>query len=217
MLIPVNHGFDEQVRALAHLAAAGGAQPVLLGRFLPDVPAIRIDGDQQAGGALAAEHLLGLGHRRIAVMGGDHADPHSIARLAGFTAACATRGVIPESWGDADYSTAGGHRLASARLHAGSRPTAIFCCNDRMALGTLLALREAGLSVPQTSLVGFDDDEECTSVTPGITSIRFDSAGVGARVAALLDPTSAPRSEHVVLPARLIARGSSAPVVLENP
>ena len=213
VLLPVNHGFDARVRALADLAVASGSQPILLGRFLPDVTAIQVDGDQEAGGSLAAQHLLDLGHRRIAMMEGDAADAHSRARIAGFSAACAARGITAENWGAGGFSTAGGHRLATSRLASGRTPTGIFCCNDRMALGTLLALRESGRAVPgEVSLVGFDDQDECTAVAPGLTSVRFDAAGIGARIAGLLDPGAAPRAERISLPARLIARGSSAPV-----
>lgn len=214
VLLPVNHGHDERIRELALLAAASGAQPVLLGRFLDAVPALQIDGDQHAGGALAAEHLLALGHRRIALIGGSATDPHSQARLSGFTAACTAQGVTPEPWGDGGYSTAGGQRLAATRLASGARPSAVFCCNDRMALGVLLALRATGLDVPgQVSLVGFDDQEECTAVAPGLTSVRFDASGVGARLATLLVGRRSTLAERITMPARLVARGSSGPAI----
>jgi DNA-binding LacI/PurR family transcriptional regulator len=80
-----------------------------------------------------------------------------------------------------------------------------------MALGALLALREAGLAVPHDiSLVGFDDQAEFADVAPGFTTVRLVADGAGQRLAALLDPATTPSSEHLILPARLVARGSTA-------
>jgi LacI family transcriptional regulator len=208
VVVPVNHGFDQAASALVAAAVAGGVQPVVLGRILPGVTAIQVDGDQDGGGRLAAEHLIGLGHRRIALVGGITGDPHSEARLASFTAAA--RKTKVERWGDGGFTVAGAHRLVAGRLAGGARPTAIFCASDRMALGALLALREAGLSVPgDVSLVGFDDQAEFANVAPGLTTIRLDADGAGQRLAALLDPATTPSSEHLVLPARLVTRGSA--------
>lgn len=212
VVVPVNHGFDTAATALVRAAVAGGVQPVVLGRIIPDVTAIQVDGDQEGGGRLAAEHLVALGHRRIAVVGGIAGDPHSEARLAGFAAAAKKAKV--EAWGDGGFTVAGAHRLVAQRLASvgkGARPTAIFCASDRMALGALLALREAGLRVPDdVSLVGFDDQAEFADVAPGFTTVRLVADGAGQRLAALLDPATAPSSEHLVLPARLVARGSTA-------
>lgn len=209
VVVPVNHGFDQAAAALITAAVAGGVQPVVLGRILPGVTAIQIDGDQAGGGRLAAEHLIALGHRRIALVGGIAGDPHSEGRLAGFTAA--TRKAKIERWGDGGFTVAGAHRLVTERLEKNMRPTAIFCASDRMALGALLALREAGLSVPgDVSLVGFDDQAEFANVAPGLTTVRLDAEGAGQRLAALLDPATTPSSEHLILPARLVVRGSTA-------
>lgn len=213
LVVPVNYGFDAEVARLAAAAAAAGVQPVVLGRCLADLDAIQVDGDQQSGGRLAGEHLLALGHRRIAVVGGHPDDPHTRARLDGFAAACAAQGVVPEAWGDGGFRSDLAHRLVAARLAAGARPSAIFCCNDRMAVGALLALREAGLPVPQRiSLVGFDDQEEYATIPPGLTTVRFDAEGVGSRLAALLTPGARPQHHAILLPARLVIRSSSTAV-----
>jgi LacI family transcriptional regulator len=215
VLLPVNLGFDERVAAIARAAAARGVQPVILGRHLDGVPAIQVDGDQHGGGRLLAEHLIGLGHRRIAVIGGAAGDPHSDARQAGFAAVCAEHGIaLPAShaWGEGGYQAAGAHRLVASRLAAGPRPTAIVCCNDRMALGALLALREVGLRVPEdVSLVGFDDQQEFSEVAPGLTTVRLDTGGLGARLADLLVPAAGLRDERISVPTRLVIRGSTAP------
>lgn len=214
VLLPVNLGFDEVIARLSQSAAARGVQPVILGRHGDALGGIQLDGDQAAGGRLAANHLLDLGHCRIALLGGAAGDPHSDARLDGFQAACAKRGVdLPAScrWGDGGYEADGAYRLAAARLAAGARPSAIFCCNDRMAIGVLMALREAGLRVPDdVSLVGFDDQASFSSIAPGLTTVRIDAAGIGSRVASLLAAGGPVRQERITIPARLVARGSTA-------
>ncbi len=211
LVVPVNLGADEAAARLVAAAAHGGVQPVVLGRFMSGLTAIQVDADQHAGGRLAAEHLLALGHRRLAVVAGVAGDQHSEARSAGFLEACHEHSVTAEAWGHGGFTIAGGHRLVGERLSGGARPHALFCCSDRMALGALLALREAGVAVPrQLSLMGFDDQGEFVTVEPGITSIRLVAEGVGMRLAALLDPSTPPRAERLILPPRLVVRGSTA-------
>ena len=211
LVVPVNLGYDGAATKLVIAATAGGVQAVVLGRFMPALTAIQVDADQYAGGRLAAEHLLSLGHRHLALVAGVAGDPHSEARCAGFLAACSSKGVEVEQWGPGGYTVAGGHRLVAERLRSGMQPQALFCCSDRMALGALLALREAGIAVPEAvSLMGFDDQGEFVDVMPGITSIRLVAEGVGTRLAALLDPATPPRAERLILPPRLMVRGSTA-------
>lgn len=215
-VIPVNLGQDATVRALAAAAAAGGTQPVILGRHAADFPGLQVDGDQAGGAGAAAEHLLALGHRRIALVAGVTGDPHSDARIAGFTATCTAQRceLTPgDTWGEGGYEAADAHRLVASRLAGGARPTAIFCCNDRMALGALLALRESGLRVPEdVSLVGFDDQTTFCAVAPGITTVRIDAGGIGPRLAARMAAGGAVQTERITIPARLVVRGSTAQV-----
>ncbi len=210
VVIPVNHGFDAQAKKLAQAAAKAGVQPVMLGRMFDGLTAIQIDGDQHGGGRLAAEFLLGQGHRHIALVAGIAGDPHSEARIAGFLST-AQRSSKIERWGEGNFTVADAHRLVAAQLAKGARPTAIFCVSDRMALGALLALREAGLAVPRdVSLVGFDDQAEFANVSPGLSTIRLVADGIGAQLATLLEPATAPSSERLLLTARLMVRGSTS-------
>jgi DNA-binding LacI/PurR family transcriptional regulator len=204
VVIPVNHGFDAQA------AAKAGVQPVMLGRMIDGLTAIQVDGDQHGGGRLAAEFLLGQGHRHVALVAGIAGDPHSEARIAGFLST-AQRSSKIERWGEGNFTVADAHRLVAAQLAKGSRPTAIFCVSDRMALGALLALREAGLAVPRdVSLVGFDDQAEFANVSPGLSTIRLVADGIGERLATLLEPATTPSSERLLLTARLMVRGSTS-------
>lgn len=211
VVIPVNRGFDAAATTLIAAAASGGVQPVVLGRLLPAVTAIQIDGDQHAGGRLAAEHLLALGHRQCAIVSGNEDDPHSAARSAGFTEVFAKRRLRVEQWGSGGFTIAGGQRVVAGRIAQGTKPTAIFCCNDRMALGALLALRAAKLKVPtDVSLIGFDDQSEFVDVAPGLTTIRLVADGVGRRLATLLATARQPMAQHIILPAQLVVRGSTS-------
>ena len=210
VVIPVNHGYDAQAKKIAQAATKAGVQPVLLGRIIDGLTAIQVDGDQHGGGRLAAEFLLGQGHRHLALVAGISGDPHSEARIAGFLST-AQRSSTIERWGAGNFTVSDAHRLVAAQLAKGSRPTAIFCVSDRMALGALLALREAGLAVPRdVSLVGFDDQAEFANVSPGLSTHRRVADGLGAKLATLLEPATTPSSERLLLSARLMVRGSTA-------
>jgi LacI family transcriptional regulator len=176
--------------------------------------------DAPAAGRLAAEHLLALGHRRVGVLG-----PASDAwgfrmRERGFLQALRAAGVSVDSeWlRRAPATVAGGQAAMQALLGAagsdGSRPTAVFCLSDLMALGALKACAEAGVAVPgQLSVVGCDDIETARLVTPALTTVAVPARELGARAARMLIRLL--RGETVPpakpLPVRLVVRGSTAP------
>src|SRR5690606_14381773 len=127
------------------------------------------------GGLLATRHLLALGHRRIAVVGGPPDMMCSRARLSGFRAAMeeARAPVCEELIVAGDFEHASGVALGRALLDRPDRPTAIFACNDMMALGVYEAARLVGLSVPDDlSVVGYDDIPVAEWVGPPLTTIR---------------------------------------------
>jgi LacI family transcriptional regulator len=136
--------------------------------------------DNLGGARAAVEHLLRQGHRRIAFVG----DPPSLytagERLAGYRAAFAAAGVVPD---DALIS-AGSHDAASAEravrdllaLPANQRPTALFTANNRNTVGALRALRNAPAPI---ALVGFDDFELADMLAVPITVVRHDAAAMG--------------------------------------
>jgi DNA-binding LacI/PurR family transcriptional regulator len=162
-------------------------------------------------GRLAAEHLLALGHRRLALVSYTH---H--LRSTGFQAVLAEHGLAldPEcvQWGNSDLESgkAAGHRL----LTLPQRPTAIFATNDMMALGIMSAAWELDLRIPQDlSLVGHDDIHLAAYSTPPLTSIRID---MPAMLSAALDLLLDAIAGHQVtipspFPANLIVRSSSGP------
>jgi len=169
-----------------------------------------------AGAKAATEHLLALGHRRIAAITGPHGWVASVHRLDGFQTALAGAGVLadPRLIAKGNFTSESGHAAATALLDLDEPPTAIFAFNDEMAVGTIRAAAERGLRVPEDlSIVGFDDVEKAELVTPALTTVRQPLAEMGRLAVSLLtrllerQPIEAMRVE---LATKLIVRDSTA-------
>lgn len=167
--------------------------------------------DDKGGAREAIDHLVALGHRRIAHVAGPQTTTTGRERLLGAKAALRrhrlTGAIVEaEAWSELE-----GYR-AARRLLLDHPPTAIFAANDLIAFGVLRAARETGMDVPgDLALVGFNDVAEAALVD--LTSIHVPHHEMGARSAELLiaraegRPIAAP---HVLLPTSLVVRGSSA-------
>jgi PAS domain S-box-containing protein len=157
---------------------------------LADAPAVLLDcaavdgrissvvPDEFGGGYAAVEHLLAAGHTRIGYLQPAGTTPAIDGRLAAFRRAFEDHGVNFDSSLLATAETsdpAGGEETAATLLRRSRRPTALFCFNDRMALGAYRAARSAGLSIPaQLSIVGFDDVDFFTALLdPPLTTVRL--------------------------------------------
>jgi len=133
-----------------------------------------------------AEHLLGLGHRRFAYLGGPKGSLDSRDRLAGLVEGLRSKGIAinPENVRfAARYDSESGARYAAEWLARGRgrAPTAVFCGNDSLALGFMGALQRAGVEVPrEVSIVGFDDVPEAGLHWPGLTTVRQALRQLGA-------------------------------------
>jgi DNA-binding LacI/PurR family transcriptional regulator len=186
----------------------------------PSVAAIpRVIGDDLAGGALAARHLLSLGHRRIAFIGDALEDPFGFTssrdREVGLRDELATAGInVPSEWvGHGAHGRYEARALARRILSSERPPTAIFAASDTQALGVVAAARELGLHVPEDlSVIGYDDIEAADYV--GLTTVRqqlFESGRRGAEI--LLDEINRPSSEPSVvrLEPELVVRATTAP------
>ncbi|WP_173634656.1 LacI family DNA-binding transcriptional regulator [Paramixta manurensis] len=136
--------------------------------------------DAAHGARLGVEHLVALGHRRIALLNGP---AHSVAatqRFAAWQAALAHHQLQPHAVLTGDWSAASGYQAALTLL-PNKLPEAMLIANDQMALGVLRALHQYGVSIPQTvSLVGYDDTEESAWYQPPLTTIRQDLRHLGA-------------------------------------
>lgn len=168
------------------------------------------------GACQAAEHLLGLGHRRIAFVEGQAGTPSSLKRLAGFRSAFKQASLLlePDLIVPGDYTQAGGRRAMTALLDRPDPPTAVFCANDLSALGALEVAQLRGYQVPQDiSIVGFDDIDEAALASPPLTTISQPPRLVGSVIA----ETLIERLKGRVEPSRrsvngsLIIRQSTAP------
>jgi LacI family transcriptional regulator len=170
-----------------------------------------------AGARAATDHLLSLGHRRIALVTGDRGWVASEERLIGYQTALAAAGVLPtpELVVDGDFLMESGYAAANTLLDLAEPPTAIFASNDNMAVGVLHAARARGLRVPDDlSLVGFDDSAQATIVTPLLTTVRQPLEELGRTAVSLLTrllDRQRVEALRVELATKLVVRDSTAP------
>jgi len=173
--------------------------------------------DNHAAMASMAEYVLGLGHRRIAMLAGIAADnDRVIDRIAGARAALNRAGLdfVPGGLVEARYDVAEA-RLAMKRLLAlRPRPTAVLCVNDVLALGALFEARAEGVAVPaELSITGFDDFDFARNVEPPLTTLRVPTAEMGRGAAEqLLQRLMGQSPPHArLVPTMIIPRGTTGP------
>lgn len=196
------------------LRAAARALPVVVtGRALKAPNLVALDFDNRQGAREATDHLIALGHRRIAFIGGDPEHPDAVDRQRGYQAALEAAGLRadPAIAVNGDF-TEGSGLDAFERLLAGrSRFTAIVAANDQMAFGAALALHRHGLRIPEdVSLVGFDDLAGATYMVPPLTTVHYPIAEIGAIAARALLALLAGETARAEVPApRLMVREST--------
>ncbi|MFD6139236.1 LacI family DNA-binding transcriptional regulator [Promicromonospora sp. NPDC060271] len=168
------------------------------------------------GGMQATQHLLDLGHRRIAFAGGLPISMASRERLQGYLSAMSSAGIPADQSMvlEQGFTFVAGLEMTASFLAEASPPTAIFAGCDASALGVLEAARREGLRVPQDlSVVGFDDTYQAISTAPPLTTVRQPIIDMG-RVAlrTLLQQARGERadSHHVQLSTQLVVRESTA-------
>lgn len=149
-----------------------------------EVPAVV--SDEVQGGRLATQTLLDHGHRRIGFLNVPPSTaPATTGRLSGYRAALTDAGIEPaeDLVAYAEPDQEGGYRAAQRILGAPHRPTALFCYNDRMAMGAYAAIGEAGLRVPDdVAVIGFDDQEVIAAhLRPPLTTIALPHYQMGHR------------------------------------
>jgi LacI family transcriptional regulator len=170
-----------------------------------------------AGGLSATEHLIALGHRRIAVLGGRPGALCARARVHGYRAALEAAGIAPDDrlvrYGDFEFELA--YRSTGELLDLDDPPTGVFATSDTQAFGVVEAARVRGLRVPQDlSVVGFDDLSISRWAAPPLTTVRQPMAAMGQvacqTLVRLADGESL-TSTRVELATELIVRESTAP------
>ena len=209
------------VHTAAHLdalAQAGLPLVVLDPLHLPHSDVNSVGSTNFAGGVAATQHLLSLGHRRVAYVGGPAIAACSQARMHGYRAAMeAEKAPVPRSYvrhGEFTYHT--GQLGAAALLDLAEPPTAVFAGNDEIGMGVIETARARGLRVPEDlSVVGFDDTLLALMASPPLTTIRQplrEMGGVALRTALRLANGDKIESHHIELATELVVRDSTAPV-----
>jgi LacI family transcriptional regulator len=199
----------------ATLAARLGLPAVLVNRRLPGAALPAVVSEDAAGMRLAVRHLVSLGHRQLAHLGGPRGVATAADRLRGFRDALREAGLAPAGVTAASAYTREAGREAVRALLASERFTALACANDLLAVGALDALREARLRVPRdVSLTGFNDMPLLDLLDPPLTTVRIQHAAMGEQAAGLL--LGALRGEAgaqraIRLPPALVLRASTAP------
>jgi LacI family transcriptional regulator len=155
---------------------------VLLNCYTQDHAFASVIPSEIAGGQAATRHLIEQGHRRIGTIIGEMWMDAASSRLEGYRRALATADIPfdPNLVVQGDWSTTGGYEATRSLLTLKHPPTAIFCQNDRTALGCYDALREAGLVVPgDVSVVGYDDEEISRHLRPKLTTCVLPHRAMG--------------------------------------
>lgn len=163
-------------------AVARGTPVVLVDADLPDLAVDSVTIDNVAVARAAVDHLLDFGHHDVAIVMGSSGPASDRARLEGYRQALTQRGLhVPHEYICSGADTFEGGRAATASvLEQWRRPTAFFATNNYMTMGTLVAIAEAGLKVPDdVSVVGIDDMEWYPIANPAITAVYESAAEMG--------------------------------------
>jgi LacI family transcriptional regulator len=187
---------------------------VLLNCYTADraFPAV-VPGDV-AGGHRATELLISAGHRRIAHITGEAWMEVSKDRNRGYRDALATADIPfdPALVREGNWQLSSGYEATLALMQLPHPPTAIFCSNDRMAMGSYEALKELGWKIPgDVSVIGFDDDEIASHLMPKLTTLKFPRHLMGAWAAErALSPGHSRQEPHRIMKieCELVERGS---------
>jgi LacI family transcriptional regulator len=173
--------------------------------------------DNSAGGTKATQHLIDCHHTRIAFIAGDIAHPSISERFQGYKMALEKNQipydpslvVIDEPYPAREF----GYHAAGKMLQRDNHPTAIFACNDAMAIGVLQYLKERKIKVPDDiSIIGFDDVEANLSMDPPLTTIRVPKVEMGIEAIKLMTEIlqqKQTRSRKILVPVDLIVRQST--------
>jgi DNA-binding LacI/PurR family transcriptional regulator len=207
---------NENIDALRRLHSIG-VPIVAIDRRIAGLPTDSVAVDNETASYGAVTHLIRLGHRRIAMVGGPHDAKTANERYLGYQRALREHrlDVVPELFCEGNFRESAGLIHTRELLALAEPPTAIFSVNNLTTIGVLKALREAGVSMPhQMSLVGFDDLPTAELLDPPLTVVQQPTYQMGAQAAELLvrrleEPTVA--VEKVLLVGTLIVRGSTAP------
>jgi LacI family transcriptional regulator len=203
-------------REVALPDAVGEVPTVLLDARSSDSTVPSVVPDEVAGGRTATEELIRHGHSRIGFLNNLDDIPATRGRLQGYKQALKAAGLTfdPRLVVAGRSDTEGGLQAAQKLLSATKRPTALFCFNDRMAMGAYHAAAELGLRIPQDlSVVGFDNQELIADgLRPGLTTVALPHYEMGAwaveALIARIEGREPDGAEHAALHCPLVVRKS---------
>ncbi|OGU33738.1 MAG: hypothetical protein A2068_12545 [Ignavibacteria bacterium GWB2_35_6b] len=178
-------------------------------------PVVLIDNIQ--GGLLAANHLISYGHKNIAFIGGDINHPSINERLTGYKKALESAGINPNkkyiSTSSPYPDRQNGYNSAKKIFENNKDVTAVFACNDAMAIGVMHYLKDNGYTIPNdVSVVGFDDVEADLMLDPPLTTIRVPKIELGAEALRLMInilKSKNSSAKKILVPVELIIRKST--------
>lgn len=196
------------------LLAEVGLPAVIIGPALGEAfwPAVGVD--DGPGISAVVDHLVGLGHSRIAHVGGPGVMVHGRSRREAWAAALETAGLTQGPFIEADFSAEAGAAATRQLLDLAEPPTAVVYANDLMAMAGLAVAVTRGVDVPgQLSIAGYDDTELAAHLQPPLTTVTSDVTGWGraaaTRLLELIDQREP--TEATLRPPQLVARGSTGP------
>lgn len=194
---------------------------VVLDRHIPEAQVDIVRCDSAQGAVLLTDHLLALGHRRIALLNGPAHISTSMDRVSGYHQVLSEAGLTGIVY-NGDFTQPSGYQMAQAALGLSPRPTALFAANNFIAIGAYHAIRDAEMHIPEDiSLVAFDDLPATFVLDPFLTAAAQPAYEMGRRAAELLlarlsgNGPSGP--QEIVLPTELIIRKSSGPAPVCSP
>lgn len=216
---------DRQVDAI--LFAAIGTREIRLPKQVHRVPTVMLNAfsrdhdlpavvpDESGGARAIADHVLALGHRRVAVLAGSRSAWATAVRVEAIRKAMRAAGVRldPSLVLYGNYRFDSGYALANKVVRRSPRPTALICGNDQMAAGAYLALARIGLRVPEdVTVVGYDDEQLAGLLDPPLTTVQLPFYELGRDGASrLLDSTGPLAPIEYEVPCPLVIRQSGAP------
>jgi DNA-binding LacI/PurR family transcriptional regulator len=220
-LIVIPSNFSD-LTAQAESYRRAGTGVVCIDRLPKNWSGDSVTADNKAGAYKATRHLIQVGHTKLGVITGPLHLTNAKERLEGFKCALkqAKLPLSPEWIQETTFDRRGGHAKTLILLRLIPRPTAIFAGNDMIALGALLAVREAGLRCPEDiSIMGFDDMDLCETTNPSLSSVSQSGYQLGTTAAQLLldrkEGDNSP-AKHIVLETLLKLRNSVAAPLQNN-
>lgn len=198
------------VNAELEAYAASGGRLVAIGHR--DLDCHSVLPDNVGAARVAAEHLIGLGHRRIGVISGPATLTTVLDRGRGIGEAAAAAGIDDVAWEHAAFTRDGGRTATARLLESRADLTAIIALNDTMATGALSVLRERGIAVPgQVSVTGIDDVQVAQDLAPALTTVRLPMVSMGRQAAMLALQAERALPTVVEVGHELVVRASTAP------